>query len=71
MTGYCSNSPHRCENAKSLILLTTDDESCPHCGLALVPALNDQLNPQVEQRLFQLGLGLVVVLTLLAVYLTY
>ncbi|WP_187147091.1 hypothetical protein [Psychrobacter arcticus] len=38
MLGYCSNSPLRCANARSLKVLDEIDSCCPDYGLFLVPA---------------------------------
>ena len=71
MLGYCSNSPLRCENARSIKLLNQIDSCCPKCGLFLLPAqnLSNQLRAD-EQFLRFVFLALAVIL-LVVTYIYY
>lgn len=71
MTGYCSNSPLRCENARLMTMLTHDDNCCPECGLSLVPVNNSSRSAYTEQNFLSLALGLMVLLLLILVYIDY
>ncbi len=71
MLGYCSNSPLRCENARSLRLLDEIDSNCPSCGLFLVPAqkLSHQLS--ADERLLRIALYVFAILLILVIHLHY
>ena len=69
--GYCSNSPSRCERAKDLILIISHNDCCPDCGSALVLDFEDEGDGRLEQRMFQVGLMCVLLVSLQAIYLTY
>ncbi len=71
MIGYCSNSPLRCSNAKSMTLLNRLDNSCPQCGLSLVENVSMDSSSYFEQRALQLGLIVTVLLLLVLVYIYY
>ena len=53
MLGYCSNSPLRCANARSLKVLDEIDSCCPNCGLFLVPAQKRGHELRAEERLLR------------------
>lgn len=71
MTGYCSNSPVRCVNARKLTLLNEANSRCPECGLSLVPANSLSSSARMEQQFLQFGLGIIAFLILVMVYVYY
>lgn len=71
MTGYCSNSPVRCVNARTLIVLNEANNCCPECGLFLVPANSLSSSARMEQQFLQFSLGVMVFLILILVYVSY
>ncbi len=71
MTGYCSNSPLRCHHARSMAVLSQGNNTCPHCGMSLVPVNNLSSSSRAEQLILQLGLGIMAVLILTLVYIYY
>ena len=50
MLGYCSNSPLRCEKARTIEIMNQADFFCPECSLFLIPATNisQQLRTDVQ-----------------------
>lgn len=71
MTGYCSNSPLRCDNAYTMLILTQDNNSCPECGLSLVPANNLSSSSYKEQQIINVALGIIALLLLVLSYMYY
>ena len=71
MTGYCSNSPARCVNARTLTLINEANNCCPECGLSLVPANSLSSNARMEIKFLQFGLGIMAFLILALVYVYY
>ena len=71
MLGYCSNSPLRCKQARSMVLLNQVDSCCPECGLFLLPAQNLSRQLHANERFLQytfLAMGLML---LVCVYIYY
>lgn len=71
MTGYCSNSPLRCVNARSMIRLERTDGNCPNCKMALVTNYSLSTASKAEQRILQASLCVTVLLLAILVYLYY
>ncbi len=71
MTGYCSNSPMRCANARSMHLLNQADDYCPECGLSLVSSASLSKSSRTELRFLHSSLGIVVLLLLALIYISY
>ena len=71
MTGYCSNSPARCGNARTLTLINEANNCCPECDLSLVPANSLSSNARMELQFLQFGLGIMAFLILALVYVYY
>ena len=71
MTGYCSNSPLRCDNARLMTLLSYDNDCCPECGLSLVQVNNLSRSSHAEQNFLSLTLAIMVLLLLVLVYIDY
>gem|GEM_PF-3779794 len=67
MTGYCSNSPARCQHALQLDILTTDDHRCPECYSPLLQRPERKMHPILVNHGFQLGLVVFMLLALLLV----
>ena len=71
MTGYCSNSPMRCTNAYSLIILNQADNSCSECGLSLVPAVSLSSSSRMELQFLHISLAITILLLLALIYISY
>ena len=71
MTGYCSNSPMRCEYARSMLIITQANHCCPKCGFSLVPANNLSNNFYKEQQYLILVLAIIALLLLVLSYIYY
>ncbi|AMN49830.1 hypothetical protein AK823_08070 [Psychrobacter sp. P2G3] len=71
MTGYCSNSPMRCTNARSMTVLNQADNSCPQCGLSLVPADNSSSSSRMELQFLHASLAIIILLLLALIYISY
>lgn len=71
MLGYCSNSPLRCENARSIKLLNQMDDCCPKCGLFLLPAQNLGSQLQASERFLRLVFFVTAMILLAATYIYY
>ena len=71
MLGYCSNSPIRCDNARTLKVLNQVDGSCPKCGLFLLPAPQLSKNLHVDERVLSLSLATIMLILLVSVYVFY
>lgn len=69
--GYCSNSPLRCVNAQTLVVINEKDNCCPECGLFLVPTNDKNSNALVELQNLYLSLGFIAIMTLALVYIGY
>ena len=71
MLGYCSNSPLRCENARSIKLLNQIDSCCPQCGLFLLPAQNLSSQLRADERFLRLVFFVIAIILLAATYIYY
>lgn len=71
MTGYCSNSPLRCSNAMSMMVLNQLDDCCPECGLTLIEDSSQDNSSHIELRILQFGLCIVVLLLLTLIFIYY
>lgn len=71
MSGYCSNSLLRCDNARLMIKLYQTDNYCPKCGLSLVVADNLSESSRAEQYFLILCLVLIAILLLAVTYIYY
>lgn len=74
MAGYCSNSPLRCQEAKQLTLFPASNQSCPECGSTLITIKNLPNSSQAackQQKLMQIGLGVMLSIAIMAIYFTY
>lgn len=71
MRGYCSNSPLRCTNARSAVILNQIDSCCPECGLFLLPVQRTSNRLDVARRILQWALVAMVLLLLALVYIYY
>ncbi len=71
MTGYCSNSPMRCSNARAMSLLNQSDNSCPQCGLSLVPADSSSNSSRMELQFLHFSLAITILLLLALIYISY
>lgn len=67
MFGYCSNSPLRCENARSTKVLRQIDSCCPECHLFLLPTQNITQQLHVEEKFLRLVFMIVATILLIAV----
>lgn len=68
MSGYCSNSPVRCENARQLTTLNSQDGNCPLCGLALVRRQDVQDSSRLEYRFLYISLVVMIIGLILLTY---
>ncbi len=71
MIGYCSNSPLRCVNARSMIILNQADNNCPQCGLSLIPVNSLSSSTRMEQQFLHISFGITGLLLLALVYIYY
>lgn len=71
MLGYCSNSPLRCEKARSMTLLNQVDSCCPACGLFLLPAQNLNRQLRADERFLQYAFLATGLMLLVCVYIYY
>ena len=71
MMGYCSNSPLRCHHAHAMEVLNQTNNSCPNCGMSLVPVNNLFISASFEQRVLQLSLAVTAILLLVMVDVYY
>jgi len=71
MLGYCSNSPLRCENARSIKLLNQIDACCLKCGLFLLPAQNLSNQLRADERFLRLIFFVTALLLVIATYIYY
>ncbi len=71
MLGYCSNSPLRCENARSAKILNQVDSCCPECHLFLVPAQDITQQLLADEQFLRFSVLVIVLMLLIAVYVHY
>lgn len=71
MLGYCSNSPLRCENARSMKILNQIDSCCPECDLYLLPAQDISQQLRAEERFLLFAVLVIAVMLFASVYMYY
>ena len=71
MLGYCSNSPLRCPNARSMTLLNQMDSCCPECNLALLPAQDVSQQLLADEKFLRYAIIAIVLILLLSAYIYY
>ena len=73
MLGYCSNSPLRCTNARSVTILDRMDSCCPECCLFLLPAqdVSQQLNADEQFLRFSIMVIICTLFTVVYIYYFY
>jgi hypothetical protein len=71
MLGYCSNSPLRCENARSAKILNQVDSCCPECHFFLVPAQDITQQLLADEQFLRFSVLVIVLVLLIAVYVHY
>jgi len=71
MLGYCSNSPLRCENARSTKILNQVDSCCPECNLFLVPAQDISQQLIADEQFLRLSILSTALMLLISVYIYY
>jgi len=71
MIGYCSNSPLRCKNARSMKMLNRIDSCCPECSLFLLPAQDVSQQLHADEQFLQFAIMAIVFTLLTAVYIYY
>lgn len=71
MLGYCSNSPLRCTNARTMHLLNEVDGCCPECHLFLLPAQNISHQLKVDERFLRSAILAIAFTLLITVYIYY
>lgn len=71
MLGYCSNSPLRCEKARSMEALNQVDSCCPECHLYLLPAQDISQQLRLEEKVLQFAILLIAFVLLTSAYIYY
>ncbi len=71
MTGYCSNSPLRCDNARTMTILNETDNCCTKCGLPLVTAFDLKDSSRRIQQFLSAVLAIMALLLLVLLYVYY
>ncbi len=71
MLGYCSNSPLRCEKARSMEALNRVDSCCPECHLFLLPAQDISEQLRVEEKVLQSAILLIAFILFTSTYIYY
>ncbi len=71
MLGYCSNSPLRCEKARSMEALNQVDSCCPECHLYLLPAQDISQQLRLEEKVLQFAILLIAFVLLTSTYIYY
>lgn len=71
MLGYCSNSPLRCENARTAQLLNSVNNCCPECHLYLLPAQDVSQQLRTDEQFLKLSVLAIAFMLLAAVYIYY
>lgn len=71
MLGYCSNSPLRCEKARSMEILDQVDSCCPECHLFLLPAQDISQQLRVEERVLLFAVLMIAFILFTSVYIYY
>lgn len=68
MIGYCSNSPLRCKNARSMTMLNRIDSCCPECNLFLLPAQDVSQQLHADEQFLQFAIMAIVFILFTVVY---
>lgn len=71
MLGYCSNSPLRCENARTAKILNRIDSCCPECDLFLLPAQDVRQQLSTDEYFLQFAVLGIVFMSFVFVYIYY
>lgn len=71
MLGYCSNSPLRCEKARSMEALNQVDSCCPECHLYLLPAQDISQQLRLEEKVLQFAILLIAFILLTSAHIYY
>ena len=71
MLGYCSNSPLRCTNARTMKILNQVDSCCPECHLFLIPAQDISQKLRSYEQFLRFSILLIVFILLVSVYIYY
>lgn len=71
MLGYCSNSPLRCDKARSMEVLNQPDSCCPECHLSLLPAKDISQQLREEERVLLFAVLLIALMLFMSVYIYY
>ncbi len=71
MLGYCSNSPLRCTNARSVTILDRMDSCCPECNLFLLPAQDISQQLRADERFLRFAIIAIVLVLILFAYMYY
>lgn len=71
MLGYCSNSPLRCTQARSMVLLNQVNCCCPECDLFLLPAQNINRQLRADEQFLQYTFLATGLMLLACVYIYY
>ena len=71
MLGYCSNSPLRCEKARTMEVLNQVDSCCPDCKLFLIPAQDISQQLRAIEQFLRLLILIVVCILLVSIYVYY
>lgn len=71
MRGYCSNSPLRCEHARTLIVLSQTEGYCPTCGLALLPVQAFKRQLRTDEMCLRMAILMTGMVLLVMVYVYY
>lgn len=71
MLGYCSNSPLRCTNARSMTILDRMDSCCPECNLFLLPAQDVSQQLRADENFLRSAIVTIVLILILSAYIYY
>ncbi len=71
MLGYCSNSPLRCTNARSMTILNRMDSCCPECNLFLLPAQDVSQQLRADENFLRSAIVTIVLILILSAYIYY
>ena len=71
MIGYCSNSPLRCENARSAKVLNQVDSCCPQCNVSLIPVQDVSQQIIADEKFLRFAILAVALVVLVFIYIYY
>ncbi len=71
MLGYCSNSPLRCTNARSMTILNRMDSCCPECNLFLLPAQDVSQQLRADENFLRSAIMAIMLILILSAYIYY